>query len=161
MPDIQEVLSGPFDIETHRRTFCHYLEVCIDPEGVAHYANPSHQRWLLERFIIIHHSIPSTINSFIHSFIIHPSIHHPGGAGLRRRPRGLAIRARRGPDGLAVRGDRLRGGVGAWHPGDPQRGPAFDPPGAQARRPLSRPVLNASHLGSTRHPTCYSGPSST
>lgn len=51
MPDIQEVLSGPFDIETHRRTFCHYLEVCIDPEGVAHYANPSHQRWLLERFM--------------------------------------------------------------------------------------------------------------
>lgn len=51
MPDIQEVLSGPFDIQTHRRTFCHYLEVCIDPEGVAHYANPSHQRWLLERFL--------------------------------------------------------------------------------------------------------------
>ncbi len=51
MRDPSEVLRGPFDIETHKGTFVHYLEVCIDRDGIIHYAVPSHQRWLLGRFM--------------------------------------------------------------------------------------------------------------
>lgn len=51
MRDPNEVLHGPFDIETHKDTFVHYLEVCIESDGTVHYAVPSHQRWLLERFM--------------------------------------------------------------------------------------------------------------
>jgi hypothetical protein len=36
------VLKGKFDIELHKKTFYRYLEVIIDPEGVVHYAVPSH-----------------------------------------------------------------------------------------------------------------------
>lgn len=46
-----EVLRGPFDVETHKATFTDYLEVCIDPEGVVHYAVPSHQRWLVGEYM--------------------------------------------------------------------------------------------------------------
>lgn len=51
MRDPSEILRGPFDIETHKGAFVHYLEVCIDRDGVIRYAVPSHQRWLLERFM--------------------------------------------------------------------------------------------------------------
>lgn len=51
MIDPNEVLHGPFDIEVHKVAFVHYLEVCIDRDGVIHYAVPSHQRWLLDRFM--------------------------------------------------------------------------------------------------------------
>ena len=34
MRDPSEVLRGPFDIETHKGTFVHYLEVCIDRDGI-------------------------------------------------------------------------------------------------------------------------------
>lgn len=51
MRDQQEVLRSPFDIETHRETFVSYLEVCIDREGTVHYAVPSHQTWLLRRYM--------------------------------------------------------------------------------------------------------------
>lgn len=43
----QRVLHSKFDIATHKDTFISYLEVCIDPEGVIHYAVPSHQEWLI------------------------------------------------------------------------------------------------------------------
>lgn len=38
----QEVISQPFNIETHKETFTNYLEVIIFPNGVIEYANPSH-----------------------------------------------------------------------------------------------------------------------
>lgn len=47
----QRVLHSPFDIETHKATFVNYLEVCIDPEGTVHYAVPSHQKWLMGRYM--------------------------------------------------------------------------------------------------------------
>lgn len=46
-----DILNGPFDVETHKQHFVHYLEICIDPAGVPHYAVPSHTRWLLNRFM--------------------------------------------------------------------------------------------------------------
>lgn len=46
--DIQRVLHSPFDIETHKRTFVQYLEVCLDETGHVHYAVPSHQEWLIQ-----------------------------------------------------------------------------------------------------------------
>jgi hypothetical protein len=45
----QSVLHSPFDIKTHEQTFTQYLEVCIDEEGVVHYAVPSHQEWLINK----------------------------------------------------------------------------------------------------------------
>lgn len=39
MRDPSEVLRGPFDIETHKGTFVHYLEVCIDRDGMYHRLN--------------------------------------------------------------------------------------------------------------------------
>lgn len=36
-----------FDIELHKKTFRKYLEVIIDPEGVVHYAVPSHNERLI------------------------------------------------------------------------------------------------------------------
>lgn len=44
----QEVLHGPFDLETHKATFTNYLEVVIAPDGTIIYAVPSHQK-VLER----------------------------------------------------------------------------------------------------------------
>ena len=44
----QQVMHEPFDIETHKRTFVHYLEVCLDETGHVHYAVPSHQEWLIK-----------------------------------------------------------------------------------------------------------------
>lgn len=41
------VLKGKFDIELHKKTFYRYLEVIIDPEGVVHYAVPSHNERLI------------------------------------------------------------------------------------------------------------------
>lgn len=38
----QEVLAGPFDISIHKKTFIHYLEVIIKPDGTVEYAVPSH-----------------------------------------------------------------------------------------------------------------------
>lgn len=42
------VLKGKFDIELHKKTFRRYLEVIIDPEGVVHYAVPSHNERLIK-----------------------------------------------------------------------------------------------------------------
>lgn len=42
------VLKGKFDIELHKKTFYRYLEVIIDPEGVVHYAVPSHNERLIK-----------------------------------------------------------------------------------------------------------------
>jgi hypothetical protein len=47
---MQEVLHGPFDIETHKQTFVSYLEVVISPEGVVEYATPSHTEKMIEIF---------------------------------------------------------------------------------------------------------------
>lgn len=44
--DSYEVLNGPFDIETHKKTFINYLEVVISSEGVIEYAVPSHTQKL-------------------------------------------------------------------------------------------------------------------
>lgn len=43
-----EILQGPFDIETHKANFVHYLEVVIAPCGTVHYAVPSHQEFLIQ-----------------------------------------------------------------------------------------------------------------
>lgn len=42
------VLKEKFDIELHKKTFRRYLEVIIDPEGVVHYAVPSHNERLIK-----------------------------------------------------------------------------------------------------------------
>ena len=44
----QEVLKGPFDVNTHKATFTDYLEVVVTEDGTIVYAVPSHQR-VLER----------------------------------------------------------------------------------------------------------------
>lgn len=49
MVDTQRVLRGKFDIETHKRTFVHYLEVIITEEGDVEYAVPSHQEKLINK----------------------------------------------------------------------------------------------------------------
>ena len=38
----QRVLSEPFDPNVHEKTFMHYLEVIILPDGTVEYAVPSH-----------------------------------------------------------------------------------------------------------------------
>ena len=43
----QRVLHGPFDLETHQKTFIDYLEVCITPDGTICYAIPSHQEFMM------------------------------------------------------------------------------------------------------------------
>ena len=50
----QEVLHKPFSIEKHKETFVNYLEVCIDRCGIVHYAVPSHQEWLISRYMKEH-----------------------------------------------------------------------------------------------------------
>ena len=52
----QEVLRGPFDLETHKATFTNYLEVVIAPDGTIIYAVPSHQR-VLERMYQATHGV--------------------------------------------------------------------------------------------------------
>lgn len=47
----QEVLHKPFSIEKHKETFVNYLEVCIDPCGIVHYAVPSHQEWMIQEYM--------------------------------------------------------------------------------------------------------------
>lgn len=44
----RDVMSKPFSIAIHKRTFINYLEVIIDEEGNVHYAVPSHQEWLMQ-----------------------------------------------------------------------------------------------------------------
>lgn len=46
----QEILHGPFDIETHKKTFIDYLEVIINPDGIVEYAVPSHMYKLMSVF---------------------------------------------------------------------------------------------------------------
>lgn len=41
-------LTCEFDIELHKQTFVHYLEICIDEEGKCHYAVPSHQEFMIK-----------------------------------------------------------------------------------------------------------------
>lgn len=43
----RDVMSKPFNLDTHKRTFTQYLEVIIDEEGIVHYAVPSHKDWLI------------------------------------------------------------------------------------------------------------------
>lgn len=42
----QKVLHQPFDIETHKKTFVHYLEIVILEDGTIEYAVPSHNKKL-------------------------------------------------------------------------------------------------------------------
>lgn len=37
-----------FNLELHKKTFIHYLEVIIDPQGKVYYAIPSHQMFLVD-----------------------------------------------------------------------------------------------------------------
>ena len=50
----QRVLHSPFSIEIHKATFVDYLEICIDPCGIVHYAVPSHQEWMLNEYMKMH-----------------------------------------------------------------------------------------------------------
>jgi hypothetical protein len=43
-----DVLKGPFDLETHKKTFANYFEAVIAPNGTVLYACPSHLE-VLER----------------------------------------------------------------------------------------------------------------
>ena len=47
--DRYEILHRPFDIETHKKHFIHYLEVMLAPDGSIHYAVPSHQEFLIQK----------------------------------------------------------------------------------------------------------------
>lgn len=47
MDEQLRVMSQPFDIETHKRTFIDYLEVIILEDGTIVYAVPSHQEKLI------------------------------------------------------------------------------------------------------------------
>lgn len=47
--DKYEILHQPFDIETHKQHFTHYLEVMLAPDGSIHYAVPSHQEFLIKQ----------------------------------------------------------------------------------------------------------------
>ena len=40
-------LNSEFDMDKHKQTFIHYLEVIIDSDGIVHYAVPSHQEYLI------------------------------------------------------------------------------------------------------------------
>jgi hypothetical protein len=42
------VLSQPFNVAIHKKTFTNYLEVIIDESGKVHYAVPSHQEKLIK-----------------------------------------------------------------------------------------------------------------
>lgn len=42
-----------FDIELHQKTFIHYLEIIIHPDGSVHYAIPSHQEYEIKRLSLI------------------------------------------------------------------------------------------------------------
>ena len=41
-----DVLQGPFDVETHKRSFTNYLEAVVLADGTVEYAVPSHQEKL-------------------------------------------------------------------------------------------------------------------
>jgi len=43
---MSNILYEPFDIQKHKANFTNYLEVCISPDGIVHYAVPSHQEFL-------------------------------------------------------------------------------------------------------------------
>lgn len=43
----RNVMSKPFDINVHKQTFTHYLEIVLDPDGNIFYAVPSHNEWII------------------------------------------------------------------------------------------------------------------
>ncbi|MCM1225968.1 MAG: hypothetical protein NC320_00910 [Clostridium sp.] len=45
----RDVMSNPFNITVHKRTFKNYLEIILDENGNAYYAVPSHQTWLIQK----------------------------------------------------------------------------------------------------------------
>lgn len=47
-PHILYDLYSEFDIEKHKSTYINYLEVIVTPDGVVHYAIPSHQEYLIQ-----------------------------------------------------------------------------------------------------------------
>lgn len=53
MDNEQIVLNGPFDIETHKKTFKNYLEVIILENGRIVYAVPSHQEKLIATLLLV------------------------------------------------------------------------------------------------------------
>lgn len=42
----QRILHSPFDPKVHKENFVNYLEVVITPDGVVHYAVPSHTMFI-------------------------------------------------------------------------------------------------------------------
>lgn len=47
--DTMKVLNEPFNVATHKKCFCHYLEVIIDADGTVHYAVPSHREFMIRK----------------------------------------------------------------------------------------------------------------
>lgn len=45
----RDVMSKPFNIAAHKRTFTNYLEIILDEDGNTYYAVPSHQAWLIKK----------------------------------------------------------------------------------------------------------------
>lgn len=52
----QEILHSPFDMEIHKKTFIHYLEVVILEDGTIEYAVPSHSK-KLEKMVCKKHNL--------------------------------------------------------------------------------------------------------
>lgn len=44
----QQVLHSHFDYQTHKEAFTDYAELVITPDGVPHYAIPSHTEFLIQ-----------------------------------------------------------------------------------------------------------------
>lgn len=65
----QEILHGPFDLETHKKTFIDYLEVIIRPDGTIEYAVPSHLYKLMSVFENGRYSVEQINAMFIHDMM--------------------------------------------------------------------------------------------
>ena len=61
----QDILHGPFDIETHKKTFIDYLEIIIRADGTVEYAVPSHMYKLMSVFEDGKYSVEQINDMFI------------------------------------------------------------------------------------------------
>lgn len=61
----QDILHGPFDIETHKKTFIDYLEVIIKADGTIEYAVPSHMYKLMFIFAGDNYDVNTINNMFL------------------------------------------------------------------------------------------------
>lgn len=65
----QDVLHGPFDIETHKKAFIDYLEVIIRPNGTIEYAIPLHMYKLMSVYENGRYSVEQINEMFIHDMM--------------------------------------------------------------------------------------------